>query len=40
MLELFHQILSSAIKQITVGDANLRIVVVGNFGTSTTPSFC
>jgi hypothetical protein len=30
--------LSSAIKQITVGDANLRIVVVGNFGTSTTPA--
>ncbi len=30
--------LSSAIKQITVGDANLRVVVVGNFGTSTTPA--
>jgi glycosidase len=30
--------LSSAIKQITVGDANLKIVVVGNFGTSTTPA--
>jgi len=30
--------LSAAIKQITVGDANLRVVVVGNFGTSTTPA--
>ena len=30
--------LSSAIKQITVGDANLKVVVVGNFGTSTTPA--
>ncbi len=30
--------LSSAIKQITVGDASLKVVVAGNFGTSTTPS--
>lgn len=30
--------LSSAIKQISFGDANLRVVIVGNFGVSTTPS--